>query len=392
MNRARASLIFVLAAAGALSSCSDPANDPNVEVHEREVGYRGPARTNPFLAAERFLNKMGADTGQHFDLTEMPGYDTPIIVPAESLKSKQIARNLVRWVSEGGHIIYLLDGADSLNDDWGSAWAERRMERGAGGKKDEDDHPLLTLFEIEVTDRTEPMNRVELHGETLDVHMPGGQGVKSDSWRAGPEAAMKSGPEDASAFLSFYYDSGRITVIGNAYPWRNRFIGKNDHAEFLWEVVSLEGAPPAIWLVRGTSISFASLLWSYGWMPLLSLIALIIFWLWRSIPRFGPKIAETEPVSREFSSHLAMSGQFLWKRKAARGLVEPLRRRILKRYREKSVTGDDEKILKEATEELAEKSGLAPNRVRAALETAKPRDPHQLTAVLRDLQKLDTVQ
>ncbi|MFT5471103.1 MAG: DNA-binding transcriptional ArsR family regulator [Verrucomicrobiales bacterium] len=405
MTRIRYAVLIL--AAAVLAGCSDPSTNPNMRPEEREVGYRGPARTNPFLAAERFLTSMGAETNQHFDLTDMPDYDVPIIIPSESLRSRQTARNLVNWVSEGGHIIYLLDGADTLSDDWLDSWAERRLEQIEEEKEDakkpgpidtsgeerafeNDEHPLLELLEVEVTDRDEASTEVDFYGEVIEVFIPGSQGVNVDDERTEDYDTIQSGSEDASSFLSFYHEYGRVTVIAHAHPWRNRYIGEGDHAQFLWDIVSLEGDPSAIWLVRGTRMSFSMLLWRYGWMPLISLAVLILFWLWRIMPRFGPQIAETEPVSREFTSHLSMTGHFLWKRKAARALVEPLRRRILKRFRMKSML-DDSKVLDEATAELAEASGLSPNRVRAALDTAKPREPNQITAILRDLQKLDTV-
>ena len=83
-----------------------------------------------------------------------------------------------------------------------------------------------------------------------------------------------------------------------------------------------------------------------------------------------------------------MAGAFLWKSKAVDALVDPIRRRIFKRYRDRSQM-DSGEILAQATDELSESTGISKNRVRAALKHAQVKDPGQLTAILRDLQKLD---
>lgn len=419
MTRRTPILLFILACAALLAGC-DPSKNPNVEAREVEVGYRGPARSNPFLATERFLEKMGLDADEHFSLTEMPPSDVVLIVPAEGVAADGVARRLLDWVSEGGHLIYLLDGADSLKDDWETeihprSEAKKDDEADPAAADGEDDaeidsrtvadledipngsifasrpdsHPLLDRLDVELTTRDGKTESVMFPGGELAVEIPNGRGFAVPTWRAGSEAVVRGGPEDAQAVLSFYHEEGRITLMADAWPWRNRYIGVADHARLLWDLINLDGPAGSVWIMRGTRASFASLLFKHARMPLLALAVFVIFWLWRSMPRFGPVIPTAPAVTREFTQHLAMAGNFLWKRRALDSLLEPARRRVLKRFRERSVLENGE-IIEEALPELVEASGLSAKRVREALKLKEFRDPNQLTTILRDLQKMDT--
>lgn len=410
---ARFALLMVLFVTG----CGGSGPGPNTK--EVPIGFVGPARSNPFLAAERFIDEMGSESVQQFDLTEMPDEDVTLIVPAEALRADPIARRLIEWVEGGGHLVYLLEGGDTFQNDWATRWVERREEERRREREAEDDptdeadstdpadeevellpvtdnilgekqsdHPLLNRLEIEITDRDDETDFVTLTSDELAVYIPNGGGFDAPDWRDGPQTAIRSGERDAASFLTFFHEAGRVTLIADAHPWRNRYIGEGDHARFLWEVLTLDGVPAQVWLLRGTRMSFTKLLWRYGWMPMLSLAVFIVFWIWYSVPRFGPATPPPPAASREFTSHLSMAGAFLWKSKAVEALLDPIRRRIFNRYRQRS-TMDSGEILAQATDELSESTGLSKNRVRAALKHAQVKDPGQLTAILRDLQKLD---
>ncbi|MEM7010125.1 MAG: DUF4350 domain-containing protein [Verrucomicrobiota bacterium] len=405
--------IALFAALLTLGGCGGSGPGPNTR--EVEIGFVGPARSNPFLAAERFVNEMGSESVQQFDLTDMPSTDVALIVPAEALRADPIARRLIEWVEIGGHLVYLLEGGDTFQNDWANNWVERREEERRRAReeksdstgesnepnetelvpikddilsKEQKDHPLLTRLDIEVTDRDVGTDTVTLSSDELAVLIPDGKGFDAPDWRDGPQTAIRSGERDAASFLTFFHEAGRVTLIADAHPWRNRYIGDDDHARFLWEVLTLDGVPTQVWLLRGTRMSFMKLLWRYGWMPMLSLAVFIVFWIWFSVPRFGPATPPPAAASREFTSHLAMAGAFLWKSKAVEALLDPIRRRIFKRYRARTQM-DSGEILALATDELSESTGIAKNRVRAALKHAQVKDPGQLTAILRDLQKLD---
>ncbi len=365
-----------------------------VQREEVEIGYRGEARVNPLLAAERFFIEMGLEASRRFSLTEMPGHDVVLMVPKTAIKTQNDAWRVVEWVEEGGHLIYIYGQRHDFLDAWNSPGkqAEIDAEQEAHETHGDDDDPLLSLFDITASDREQATQTVRLVGRKLDVEVPKGPGfhIPSD-WVREPGDFRAGNDSDGYSFASFPHLDGRLTLVADAHPWQNRHVGKGDHADFLWEVVTLQPDARAIWLLRNARISFFALLWKYGWMPLLSLLVFVIFWLWRGIPRFGPVLPMPDAAPRQFTSHLAMTGGFFWQHQCLAPLLEPIRRRILRRHQKKSMlvnTPNPDEII--AT--LAASSGLPPERVSRAMQTETVKNADRLAEMLRDLQTIDLSQ
>src|SRR5690606_18488526 len=86
--------------------------------YERETGFRGEARNNRFLAAQRFLERMGRPARKlvHFRSDELLDSATGVLVLYEQgwLVGKQGERALLDWVMAGGALITSLDDEDPL--------------------------------------------------------------------------------------------------------------------------------------------------------------------------------------------------------------------------------------------------------------------------------------
>lgn len=422
--------LVVLLATLALSGCGGG----DFQEIEIPTGYRGKARVNPFLAAERFLNEMGLEAEQHSALTELPPYEVALFLPAETVQTAQTASRIRQWVEEGGHLIYLHRGGDSLLNDFAAEVleqikearqsdaedeenkpktgvpkekAEPKEEKNADkGDKDSDEdemtaeekreafreeHPMLAELEIQIGNRNSLTTSVQIDKEKLGVRIPAGDGFKLPRWVESEVYTFLAGPPRARSFASYPLENGRVTLLANGSPWRNRYIGEEDHATLLWEVLQLQLEPVGVWLMRGTSVSFFQLLTKYGWMPLLSLAVFIVAWLWFAIPRFGPLLPPDDDSQREFTEHLSMTGNFLWQRRCVDSLLDPVRHRILRRWHRTHLL-DTEGVSPEIIHALAETTGLSAQRVQDAMQVRKPRDANQLILLLRDLQKLDQAQ
>lgn len=94
-----------------LSAC-----DGHWEEVEKVTGYRGKARVNPFLAAERVLDQLGHDAERKLYLSQMPSYDAVMVLSAEGGLSEGRTQQVFDWVENGGHLIYCLGGCRSYND------------------------------------------------------------------------------------------------------------------------------------------------------------------------------------------------------------------------------------------------------------------------------------
>ncbi|MGI9243784.1 MAG: hypothetical protein ACR2RV_23505, partial [Verrucomicrobiales bacterium] len=77
-----------------------------------EIGYKGEARFNPFLAASRLLERFDLDAERSSGITRLPDPQAAktIVLPAGSVPSFGSADRLRRWVEGGGHLIYLASG------------------------------------------------------------------------------------------------------------------------------------------------------------------------------------------------------------------------------------------------------------------------------------------
>jgi len=436
-------LLVFLALAFALSGCGNRMIRHEWEV---ETGYEGKARSNPFLAAERFLVTMGISSSQQFSLTELPDNGVVLIVPDESIAGAPAAQRLLNWVNNGGHLIFLARGGDSFQDDWSAdvsappppytgpapapTPAPTAPPASPPGSKtpkptpppapslppvspsptpgltppkpkpappvpssnDWRDglSPFLKELEVTLQPRKDRTDTVRINGQRLRVEFPPGWGFEVPRWRM-EGGALRAGEEDARSFVSFPHGAGEITLLSDAHPLRNRYLSQGDHAKFLWEIVNLTGDIYDVWLLRGTSLNFWGLLWKYAWMPLLSLFIFIAIWLWRSLPRFGPLLPEGEAAPRDFTAHLSMTGGFLWRRRCIDALLGPVRRRIVRRYRDKyllDVQSEPEKTIAG----LAALSGLPEALVNDALRAGAIKDANHFTIILRTLQKLDAAQ
>tara|TARA_R110002096_G_scaffold67332_13_gene163438 strand:+ start:445 stop:1542 length:1098 start_codon:yes stop_codon:yes gene_type:complete len=361
---------------------------------EVELGYRGEARVNPFLAAERFLTRMGLDASRQFSLVELPNFDVVMVVPKTAIESSNQAWRVLEWAEQGGHLIYIHRDRNDFLGAWNAGIEsddETEAESSEAEELEDSEEPLLDWLSIEVKERRRSTKAIRVNGERLEVSVPKGVGFQIEpEWMLQGDV-IKSGGKGGFSFASYPYGAGRLTLLADAYPWQNRNVGDNDHAEFLWKIVTLQPGAAAVWLLRSARTSFWALLWKYGWMPLLSLLVFVIFWLWRSVPRFGPKLPSPEPAPREFTSHLAMSGGFLWKHHCVSPLLGPIRRRIQRRYQQKALTFGEADV-EDMLVSLADSSGLPVEKVRKAMQTETVRKSDRLKELLRDLQKIDLSQ
>src|SRR5213075_340682 len=109
------------------------------------------------------------------------------------------------------------------------------------------------------------------------------------------------------AVMSWNRGFGRVTLVADAHPFRNRYLARNDHAALLYGLVSLDHRT-VVSFVSVLKVSFWKMLWEHGRPALLCLAALLMLWLWKNLPRFGPILAAEDHSSRDFTAHLAMAG------------------------------------------------------------------------------------
>lgn len=333
----------------------------------RDVGHKGPARINPYLAAERFLESYD------YEIRNRPGWPLlndelmMVVLPVSVLEAQGYVEQLEGWVEEGGHAVILLENGESYLSDWGPGMAWRPDV--------ELPDAVEAWFEelgLEVGKRDEDaIESVTLEGGDYEVFM---------------EPQLVVGGE-GSGIATRTLGDGRVTAVADARPLRNRYIGDHQHAALLLRLTQLSPYGSAIAFVRGASLSFWTLLWERAWPAVVALVALVLFWLWRSFPRFGP-LDSVDPESGQlaYDHHLGALGDFHWRLDKAEGLLRPLRDQLLERAQHLAFTSGQRDA--DLFELIATRAGLTRERVERAMTFSKARDPGSMTRLVADLQAI----
>lgn len=354
-------LLVVLLFAFALTGC-------DYEEIERETGYKGRARIDPWLAAGRFLEHYGYSVRKQPSWSEPKPGDAVWFVPAEAIGNEAFARTAAKWASQGGHLVLLVERSLATDDDWGGSHSVRIEQAlhdmlGRAG---------LTLEEVKCGGISS--DKIAFGDRTFEAEL------KSD-WQ------VKRAGGEAGSFASTEYGKGRISVLTDAGPIRNRQIDAKQHAAFLLELVEASPYTGEIVFLRGHTLSVWKLLVEKAWPALIGLALVIVCWLWKNLARFGPLEAAEEPSPlRGYDHHLEALGDFHWRLDRGAALLAPLRTEILERCHQlQARTG---RLDADIFALLAERAGVSRERVSRALSEPAPADAAVFTRTVSDLQRI----
>ena len=273
------------------------------------VGPMGEARRNPYLAAERFAVRMGVPAQQLRSLPELDRLkgNGVILLPnrRQALDTRRIGA-LVSWVERGGHLI-----------------AEAEL----GGVPD----PLFDHLGVQRSSATrsskpKPMP-VELPGRTLAVSL------FDTVWLQAPqrEVQLRVGSPEGAKLIAYRRGEGMVTVSSGLHFARNSLIATGDNAEFLWHLLRLTPATELQIYLRPERLSLWSFLKENAAPVLAAGAALLLLWLWRIGPRFGPVRPDAVPARRRLLDHLRASGRYYWSKDLRARLVVAARDAALRR-------------------------------------------------------------
>lgn len=414
---------------------------------ERKTGYKGKARTECFLAAHQLLEEYGFQPERRPMLDRLPVDESGVmLLSAENGITSLRAKEVLDWVQGGGHVIYVMAGCTPYND-WGrfssmtgygyfgnderpdamlkelnvtitdrrtemlNEFTQKVKKKKAADKKkavdpkaDEKTQPKPEKKpEVEVitqkpdsakpevkkprirdaADVTTTITKLSWDGRTYEVELPDFVSFKLE--RDLGKSEFLAGTKDKALILGLRHGLGRITLMNHARPFRNRYLGDHDHASWLIALMGEDALD--VWFISGMEKSFMSLLWDHAWMVILTLSAVLIFWLWCHVPRFGPMRQVALHETKHFVDHIGALGHFFHRLKRDDVLLfdsaHQVRAKALIRFPQLHGAGDDVLLPR-----LAEVSGLPIERIQSALMPPAKPAPFQLVALLKDLQTL----
>ena len=263
---------------------------------------KGEARTNPFYAAQRFAEALGARTAWDRSFSTPPQDSVIVLSYWHWDLSDRRRRALEAWVDAGGRLVagdLLFDGGDAF-------------ERWSGVT-----HTLLPAGE----DEEEPVDpdlweSCRTLRETVGAgQTPGGArrrvcGLVPRSFlasRAGPSWSLR----DATGIQAVRVPVGRgsVTVI-NAEPFRGRDLFEGDHAWLFVAATGLRPGDEVRFLSEDDHPSLLALAWQHGAAVIVLGLPLVALALWRGAVRFGPIETPPEPARRSLAEQIRGTGRF----------------------------------------------------------------------------------
>ncbi len=304
--------LLALALLAVLGSAWFLANFDLVPVSGREPPGRE-ARANPYLALERFLAAQGRPLTRSGDpriLDAPPGGVLILDAGRRAHLTPARVEALLAWVAAGGYLIITPDLPGEVDPilsrfdvDCSCKAKPAPAEGDAPAPRPARPTPLPRAVEVAVPGAPRPL-RVDADYANLAA------GKRAPEWRAGA-------PGFPEQILHYAEGRGQVTVLyslGGLFA--NGTIGHQDHAELLWTLLQTyapEGRPAVVLLTRFIAPSLVQRLLESAWMPLLAGATLLVLWLWRRIPRFGPVRPDPQPDRRRLGEHLRGVGRYVWR-------------------------------------------------------------------------------
>lgn len=335
------------------------------QVPAREwVGMSGEARRNPYLALERLAERMGMpahEVRSLLDLAQLPPRSVLLLPQPRGELARRERTRLLDWAAGGGHLVIEAEPTRTPDPLLDALGVRRKSLRSSGPRV-----PIEVAWPGAArTLRADLPTRI-----VLEARAP----------------RIAEGSPDGAVLLQLAHGKGLVTVINSFTFLQNRAIGANDHAELGWRIVGASG-PASVLLVFNNPerLSLTRWLRDNASAVLAAAAALLVLWLWRLAPRFGPIAPDPERNRRSLLDHLRASGRFLWNAGRRTELAESAREAALRRVSRAhpdfaSLTANERAV------RLADSFGLAPEDARRLLAPQSPRTIQEFVRGIRVLQ------
>jgi hypothetical protein len=342
------------------------------EEYDRNTGLQGEALTNPFYAAQRLSELLGAHTKLRHEIMRAPPPQAALVIGDWNWDLMPERRErLERWVQDGGRLVVL---RNMLSETQFNAWTGVTQSRKGDRKK-----PCPRASQCPPPD----------HSYVQDPGNPGKRWNICDvsDWTflatSRPIVWRLNDTDGHTQTLRLRIGRGSVTII-NADPFTKESLPCGDDALLFVAATQLHAGDPVEFLTEDSGPSLLQLVWTYGAPVVLLLIVLIVLWLWRSGVRFGPLMATPDPARRSLAEQIRGTGRFTLRFGAGRALhaasVRALNETAARRVPHFERLAGEARI-----EALASLAGVSASELSAALERAA-RNPHELRKAIATLE------
>jgi|GEM_PF-311703 len=186
--------------------------------------------------------------------------------------------------------------------------------------------------------------------------------------------------EYGAQLLHLYYGEGDIIAVTNLDIWYNQHLAWLDHA---WLLREISQGYQHVWWVHSVDMPpLGAWLWQRAWPLIISLLVLLVLFLWMKMPRVGVMLPQWRHGARDFLHHLHASANFLWRHRQIDALLSPLREQVRRQLRQRRGEEDIDQLCLAAAA-----LGLDGEAIRYAMLSTPP-DDQALTDMIATLQQL----
>jgi hypothetical protein len=262
---------------------------------------KGEALVNPFYAAQRFAETLGARTTWD-RMAALPDADAVIVVSSWhwSLSGRRRAA-LEQWVESGGRLVVdagLIDPNDEF-EKW-TGIVRRYPDPNALKNWKPGEEPRCRKVQEEVDGR--PSSTTDDRALWLcDLGISWLESARTPRWAL----SEKKGAQAMRVAMG----RGTVTVI-NASPFIHRALFDGDHGEVFVVATELRRRDEVHFLSEDEYPSLLVLAWRYGAPVVAIALTLLAALLWRGAVRFGPLARKTVAARRSLADQIRGTGRF----------------------------------------------------------------------------------
>lgn len=304
----------------------------NTEWGEVEIPtpLRGDAATNPFYAAQKLVETLGA-TSERREALGDTSPDAVVVLSSWGWDIDQARRGeLERWVERGGRLVVdaaLISGSDAFE-----RWSGIARQREEFDPAEED--PFQAPEIVEPCDRFvavhydadgefEESDDYELCAFDRASWLEAADSARTDDWLWSLELGQDGGVHGVRVGVG----EGTVTLV-NGVPFVYRELFDGDHGELLAAAVDLRVGDHVVFMSEADVASLLELIWRHGAPVVASLLLFIGLALWRGAMRFGPLVAPSERARRSLAEQILGTGRFAVRVGGGTALVTAARRAL----------------------------------------------------------------
>ncbi len=330
------------------------------------------ARRNPFLAAERFLNRLGVEvesiSGRDRLVNLPPDGDVLVVNNFGPDLPAQREGALLAWLNRGGHMIIVAreewDEEDETSGDQLLARFGTRLHIDSSSSgEDEDTESILDEAGLgfqKGADYPPVEARFTAEDKLIKVAFNPHRTLEDSEDTATGTVFSAYG----NHLLQYQVGDGILTILSDIRLLANDHIGEHDHALFL---AMLVGRNAKVWLLYSSNMpSLVTLLWRAAPSLVVSFLLLVVLSLWRFTGRTGPLLTAASTTRRNMLEHLDASAAYAWRTDRAGRMFKASQNAIEQKWQRRHPTlGAMDR--KARCEWIAEQTGMVPRAVDAAL-------------------------